>query len=299
MAKKLIVVAHGIGDAKEGFEAEWKKVIEKNNNLNDVEVRGLWWEDVLQQVAARYPIVSKNMAKLVAACGFDKLEEWVGSEKWSTLQDYMMDVFVYVGLDEMWIKIQDQCALKLEALRKNDSGVEVYAEQNTILVGHSLGAAMLPHLVWREYSATGTIPYRGMILLASPLAFETPYPDLCQDFLRRMAGMAGGTRENTLKLFARVWRKQGNNRLKLICNENDIVCSDVKYKIPATGSLVDLIPLRQGFNPSEISVMNRENEGCVQYISFGKRDPSKVVDNHDVIAYLKQPAFNEALSALL
>jgi len=235
----------------------------------------------------------------VEMCGFDRLKKFLGAGAYKMFMDYMMDVFVYAGLDDMWLKIQDQCAMKLDALRRDDNGCEVYKEADTILVGHSLGAAMLPHLVWREYAATGTIPYRGMILLASPLGFESPLPGLCQDFLQRMAGMAGGTRENTLRRFARAWNKQGAGCLRFICNENDIVCSDVKYKIPQTNELVDLIPIRQGLNPAEINVMNSEHTGSVEFISFGKRDPSKVIENHDVLAYLKHPSFNRALAGLL
>ena len=210
-----------------------------------------------------------------------------------------MDVFVYAGLDDMWLKIQDQCALKLDTLRKDDNGNEIYDPADTILIGHSLGAAMLPHLVWRECAYDGSISYRGMILLASPLGFKSPYPGVCQDFLQRMGGLAGGTRENTLARFARAWNKVGDNRLRFICNEYDIVCSDVKYTIPGTGQLVDLIPLQQGFNPAEINILNREHTGCVQFITFGKRDPAKIADNHDVLTYLKQPEFVEALDGML
>lgn len=299
MAEKLIVVAHGIGDAPEGFEAGWRDVMERNVDLGSVEVKGLWWEDVLQEVETRYPLVSDTMGDLVAMCGFPQLQNWLSGEDWKTLRDYLMDVFVYVGLDDMWLKIQDRCALKLDALRRDDAGNEVYGEADTILVGHSLGAAMLPHLVWREYAGTGTIPYRGMILLASPLGFESPFPSACQDFLLRMAGMAGGTRENALRRFARAWNKLGDGRLRFICNENDIVCSDVKYEIPVTGKLADLIPLRQGFSPAEIAALDAEHSGCVQFVSFGTRDPAKVVENHDVLTYLDLPAFTQALGALL
>lgn len=299
MGKKLIVMAHGIGDTQQGFEESWRKAIEKNSDLTNVVVKGLWWEDVLQKVADKYPIVSDTMTDLVAMCGFPQLKQWIGNDAWKVFADYMMDVFVYVGLDDMWLKIQDQCAMKLDALRRDDNGKVIYNETDTILIGHSLGAAMLPHLVWREYANTGTIPYRGMILLASPLGFESPLPELCQDFLQRMSGIAGGSRENTLRRFARAWNKVGDTRLRFICNENDIVCSDVKYKIPVTGELVDLIPLRQGFNPAETNILNVEHKGCVQFISFGKRDPAKVSSNHDVLTYLKQPVFTTALAGLL
>lgn len=299
MSKKLIVLAHGIGNATEDFYKEWEKVLAKNHNLTDVTVKGLWWEDILQKVEDKYDIVSGKMADIVEMCGFPNLKKWVGNDSWITFKDYMMDVLVYVGLPDMWLMIQDECALKLEFLRKDENGNEIFEEKDTILVGHSLGAAMLPHLVWREYDFTGTIPYRGMILLASPLAFESPFPKICEDFLQRMGEIWGGDRNSTLTQFARAWNKGGDNRLKFVCNENDIVCSDVKYKIPLSGELVDLIPLTQGFNPAEINILNTEHKGCVEYISFGKRDPSKIGENHDILTYLKQQAFKDALNAML
>jgi hypothetical protein len=199
----------------------------------------------------------------------------------------------------MWLMIQDECTLKLEALRKDEAGNEVFGEADTILVGHSLGAAMLPHLVWREYAFTGTIPYRGMILLASPLGFESPNAKICKDFLQRMGEIFGGDRSSTLARFARAWNKVGDKKLKFICNENDVVCSDVKFVIPVTGQLVDLIPLRQGFNPAEIAILNAEHAGCVEFISFGDRNPAHIANNHDVLTYLKQKVFSDALTTML
>lgn len=299
MAKKLIIVAHGIGNASDGFQKDWQNILAANHDLTDVTVKGLHWEDVLQKVADKYPVVSGTMAEIVAMCGFADLQKWVGNDSWKLFQDYMMDVLVYVGLQEMWLVIQNSCAKKLEALRKDETSGETFLESDTILIGHSLGAAMLPHLVWREYANTGTIPYHGMILLASPLGFESPDREICQDFLQRMGDVYGGSREKTLGRFARAWNMRGKNKLKFISNENDIVCSDVKYKIPTTGDLVDLIPLRQGLNPAEVKILNDEHKGCVEYVSFGERNPAKIADNHDVLTYLKQKPFNDALSMLL
>jgi hypothetical protein len=299
MSTKLIVLAHGIGNATKDFYKEWEEIIAKNHDLSEVTVKGLWWEDILQKVEDKYDIISGTMADIVKMCGFPDLGKWVGNDSCKTFKDYMMDVLVYVGLPDMWLMIQDECALRLEALRKDDSGNEIFEEADTILVGHSLGSAMLPHLVWREYAYTGTIPYRGMILLASPVGFESPIPNICKDILQRMGEIFGGDRNSTLARFGRAWNMGGKNRLKFVCNENDIVCSDVKYKIPATGQLVDLIPLRQGFNPKEINILNSEHEGCVEFITFGERNPAKIGDNHDVLTYLKQQSFNNALSAML
>lgn len=299
MGSKLIVVAHGIGDTKEGFEHEWRAAMENNIDLGDAEVKGLWWEDVLKEIEDRYPLLSENMGDLLSLCAFPKLKELLENESYQTIMDFMMDVLVYVGLDDMWLKIQNQCAMKLDALRKDDQGNEIYKESDTILVGHSLGAAMLPHLVWREYALSGVIPYHGLILLASPLAFESPLPGLCQDFLQRMADLYGDTREATLTDFAGAWDMVGDGRLRFIINDNDIVCADVAYTIPGSGKTVDLIPLRQGFNAEERAILNTEHPGSVDVISFGEPTPYHVVANHDALTYLQHPAFIKALEGLL
>lgn len=242
---KLIVFAHGIGDAPENFFEQWVEVIDWKSIIgkpladqSEIVVKGLWWQDVLQKVADKYPVISNNMAELVTMCGFADLEKWVASPEWKEVQDYVMDVLVYVGLDDMWQYIQDTCALKLEGLRRDASGKEIFAEADTILIGHSLGAAMLPQLVWREYADTGTVPYRGMVLLASPLGFESPLPKVCEDFIQRMGEMYGGSRDNTIARFARAWNMVGNNRLKFICNQNDIVCSNESTIFLWSGKLI-------------------------------------------------------------
>lgn len=294
--RRLIVLAHGIGDASTSFYENWRKVLDKNHDLADATVVGLAWEDVLEKVQAKYPLVSDAFAEIVEMCGFPNLKKWVGNSSWKDFQDYAMDVLAYAGLPDMWTYIQDECALRLDGLR--NAGPTRFDESECILIGHSLGAAMLPQLAWREYAATSSMKYRGMILLASPLGFESPYPRLCKDFLQRMGELFGWDRLTTLAQFARAWDRRGPGRLRFISNENDIVCSDVKYVVPKVG-LVDLIPLRQGFNPAEAAVLDREHEGCVQTVSFGKRLPSQIADNHDVLTYLGHPAFIEALDELL
>jgi len=298
MSKKLLILAHGIGDAPKDFYKPWQDAIAKNHDLSDVVVKGLWWEDVLQKVADQYPVISGPFADLIKMGGFDGMDRWLNGAQAKEFKDYIMDVLVYVGLPDMWLYIQNECALRLAALRKDASGKEEFKRSDTILVGHSLGAAMLPQLVWRECVETGAIGYRGLLLLASPLGFESPYPKLCKDFLGRM-GHPGDDRMSVLTGFARAWNMVGDDCLRFINNENDIVCSDVKYEIPDTGELLDLIPLRQSFDPAESFVLNAEHKGSLQWVSFGAPDPRKVAENHDALTYLKQKPFNDALSELL
>lgn len=54
-----------------------------------------------------------------------------------------------------------------------------------------------------------------------------------------------------------------------------------------------------GFNPAEIEIMNSENAGCFEPVTFGAPTPLEVLNNHDVLTYLKQDAFGKALAALL
>ena len=298
--KKLIVVAHGIGQTPQDFDTAWAQAIAKKVDLANAEVRGLWWEDVLQEVEDKYPLVDGSLADAVAACGFADLQKWIDSDNYKTFHDYLMDVLVYVGLPDMWQHIQNVCLDKLDKLRRDENGKEVFAMGDTILIGHSLGAAMLPHLVWRDYSFTGSMAYRGLILLASPLAMVSPAPSICGDFLQRMGEISDGPdRNNVLRSFAAAWDVGEAGRLRFIANANDIVCSDVKYKLPITGQLVDLIPIRQGFNEDETKVLNDQHPGAVQVVSFGEPDPRQVLANHDVFAYFQQPAFATALTTLL
>ncbi len=298
--KKLIVVAHGIGDTPPNFHEAWAQAIQTNVDLSNAEVRGLYWEDVLDKVEAKYPLINAEIADVVAACGFGNLKQWIGNESYQTIHDYMMDVLVYVGLPDMWKYIQDECVLKLEALQQDDDGNPQYTDGDTILVGHSLGAAMLPHLVWRNYAFTSSMAYRGLILLASPLAMVSPIPNMCGDFLTRMGEIQGGPNRNTvLQMFAAAWDMAGPGRLRFICNDKDIVCSDARFPVPGLDHPVDLIPIRQGFDATERALLNTEHEGAVQVITFGESDPRKVVENHDAITYLKQQAFVDALTPML
>lgn len=291
---KLLVLAHGIGDAPKDFYKDWQDVIAENHDLTGVTVRGLWWEDVLQKVEDKYDLVSGPFAEIVKMCGFDALEKFSTNDQWKTFKDYMMDVLVYVGLPDMWLYIQNTCTQKLADLQQSTK--TGFTPSQTILIGHSLGAAMLPQLAWRDCIDTGVMAYGGMILLASPLGFESPYPKLCQDFLQRM-GHPGDDRNSVLTGFAAAWQAVGSHRLRFVSNLDDIVCSDVKFQLP-TG-LADLIPIQQGFSPSEIFLLNQVNPDSYKTVEFGSPDPSKIADNHDALTYLKQDAFNEALGALL
>jgi len=297
---KLLVLAHGIGQAPADFYKEWETKIRANlgSAMNGVTVKGLWWQDELQKVQDRYPLVQSTFADMIAQFGHDQLKTVLTNENWKTFQTFMMDVLVYVGLPDMWLYILNECTKKLHNLRLDEAGNEQFAEEDTILVGHSLGAGMLPQLVWKEFVATATIAYRGLILLASPLGFHSPIPVICQDFLQRLGAMHGGDRNSTLTKFASAWTAGGPNRLRFISNTNDIVCSDVSFPIPLLGTL-DPIPVQQGFSSEEIQLLNTTHPGSFQAVTFGTRALTAIASNHDVMTYLDQQAFIDSLKTLL
>ncbi|WP_196157835.1 hypothetical protein [Reinekea sp. G2M2-21] len=295
----LVVMAHGVGNETEGFETKWRELIEQTTSIpDDVVVKGLLWEDVLEQVAQKYPIISQQQASLLAMLNFPYLQQLLASDVYDLARDALMDVLVYAGLDDMWAYIQAECSAKLDRLRRDDNGRLLYLESDTLLIGHSLGAAMLPHLVWREAKNTGVIPYKGMILLATPLGIQSPIPRVFKDLLQRLGKIHGGSRTKTLQQFAKRWSMGGANRLRIINNENDIICSDVRFELPG-GKLKDLIPLRQGFDPNEIAVLDKWHPGSIEYIAFGERKISSIAYNHAVFNYLQQPAFITAFNRMV
>lgn len=290
--KKLVVVAHGIGDAQPDFYKSWAKVLHTNHGVDRFDVVGLYWEDVLEKVAKKYHVISEDFADVVAKCGFKELKKLVDNDTYKTISDSVMDVLVYAGLDDMARQIQNECVLKLQKLTKT-----VAQKARTILVGHSLGAAMLPHIVWREWVQAGTIPYHSMLLMASPLGFESPLPGAMHDLLYRLGDIAGGDRISTLRLFGNAWTARGPGRLHFFINDYDIVCSDVMYDVG--GQLVDLIPVRQGFNPPERQTLLGAHANCVHAFRFGNPDPGSIVSNHEALAYLERPEFRKAFETLL
>lgn len=291
MATKLVIAAHGIGDAEEGFHETWEATIRANHPEADFEIKGLLWEDVLQKIADKFPIVSRRFADVLAKFDLEQVKSVVSDNaQYQLIHDYVMDVLVYAGLPDMSQYIVDTCALKLAALCQGREG-------DTILIGHSLGAAMLPHVVWQEDYQTGTIPYHSLMLLASPLGMESPVPALCNDLLALLQRINGGDRITTLRRFANTWSMCGDNRLHVLINRNDIVCWDVKHRIGAIER--DLIPVRQGFSFDELQVLRHAHPGCVHTFLAEDNTVDKILACHDVQTYLKSASFNAAFAQLM
>lgn len=289
---KLVVVAHGIGDHQKDFHKEWETEIKKNAP-GEYNVEGLYWDDVLDKVAEKFPLVSQDLATAVARFGFNQLQKTLNSETYNKLKEHFMDVLVYTAMQDMTNYIQTTCALRLNQIIHDKGALKA----DTILIGHSLGAAMLPHIVWLERNAVGSIPYGGMILLASPLGMESPIPLTIKDLLDVMPDNARRDRNKMLRLFATEWALSGANRLHFLINDNDIVCSDVKLK---TGPIEeDLIPIRQAFNGEELDILSKASPGCIHRYVEGVTDAPKIGSNHNVLNYLKRPEFKAAFQGLL
>lgn len=282
MPSKLVVVAHGIGDHAEDFHLEWEQLLRAAHPDGEFDVLGLHWDDVLDEVASHYDIVNERFADAVARFGFSGLKDLLEDDDYRMVHEHVMDVLVYCGLDEMRHFVQSRCILKLarHCLRR---------EKRSILIGHSLGAAVLPHIVTLEKLEVGSIQYRGMILLASPLGMESPAPSLIKDPLRATPGAAGRSRIEVLRDLSFDWRRAGEGRIHFLCNTNDIVCSDVRMTV-ADGE-VDLIPVRQGFTDKEVKTIERFNPGAVVRFKAGEPKPDRIADNHAVRLYLERPEF--------
>jgi len=80
--KKLIVVAHGIGDHQPDFYQEWEAIIRKNTPGNYL-VAGLFWDDVLDKVAEKFPLISQNFAD---ATGDSRFSIAVGLSEWDWIK---------------------------------------------------------------------------------------------------------------------------------------------------------------------------------------------------------------------
>jgi len=286
----LVVVTHGVGNHPEDFYLAWEEILRAHHPDGDFQVVGLWWEDLLEKVAEKFPIVEDEFADVVAAFGFGQLAKLLDSSTFDQVRDFFMDVLVYLAMGEMTDYIQTSVALRLKEVLR-DQGAEA---EETLLIGHSLGAVSLPHVVWRERNAIGYIPYRGLILLAPPLGMASPLPSVIKDPLGAMPGVHGMDRLQILTAFAREWDE---GALHLLINRHDIVCADVRF--PVGGVAVDPIPVRQGFRDAELAVLEAECAGSVSRFTQGAADPRKVAANHDVALYLQRPELDGAFAHLI
>jgi len=286
----LVVVTHGIGNHPEDFHLAWEEILRAHHPDGDFQVAGLWWEDLLEKVAEKFPVVEETFADAVASFGFGQLAKLLDSSTYDLVRDFFMDVLVYLAMGEMTDYIQTSLTIRLKELLQ-DQGAEA---EETLLIGHSLGAVSLPHVVWRERNAIGYIPYRGLILLAPPLGMASPLPSVVKDPLGAMPGVHHMDRRQILTAFAREWDE---GALHLLINRHDIACADVRFTVG--GVAADPIPVQQGFSEAELAVLEEECAGSVSRFTQGAADPRKVSANHDVSLYLQRPELDAAFGHLI
>lgn len=286
----LIVCAHGIGNHEKDFHEAWAEKIHEIPGAEDAEVVGLHWDDKLDQIEDRFPLVSQRFADALARFGVDELAELLAEEDYEYVREFLMDVLVYTALDDMRALLLAHCGVRLKELTLGRA-------KEAILVGHSLGSAMLAHVVEQEFRAMGRIPYHGAILTAPPLAIVSPIPDVIPDLLMVTPGMSEYSRTEAFNLLAEHWRLVREGSLRLVVNERDPIVSDVPVKVG--GIERDLIPLQQGYTKRERRALERGHAGSFVSFAEGSQAPAKLVANHDVLRYLQHDAFKQQLTQML
>ncbi len=292
MNKKLVVVAHGIGDHPEGFFKEWEETLHANHPKGKFTVTGLCWEDILEKAEKKYPWYSTQAATAFKKLGFGALESMLDSAIYQKVSDSAMDILTYVALGDMNRFMRAQCAIRLEELRISNKA----AEEDVVLLGHSLGAAMLPHIVWDYYRrGGGDIPWHGLILLASPLGYQSPFPDKILDPMGLMLDKLAPCRTDVLREFSMAWRRRGKDRLHFLINQRDLVCWDAEFD-----KVGDPLPgVWQGFAAQEMEALSAANPTCLHLFAEGRTALTQIAANHSLQLYLNRPEFKQAFNGLL
>lgn len=287
----LVVACHGIGNHDENFHEAWEEKFKEIHPQGRFEVTGLHWDDLQDRIQAKYPLLSPEAADLVDKLGTGALKDVRDSDGYELMREFVLDVLVYCGLSEMRSYVLTACGLRLMRETKN-------RYKNTVLVGHSLGCALLTHLTQLEQIHLGAIAYRGMILCAPPFGIESPLR-VVRDPLSVTPTVRGedaaGSRSDILKEIALNWRIGGEGRLRLILNTNDTVCSHVEFDL--AGEDRDVLPfVRTGLNDRERAALRRAD---LVEVTFGTNKLGDIGANHDALAYFSQPEFATAFKELV
>lgn len=292
MNQKLVVLAHGIGDNAAGFSKNWEKILRKNHPKAKFKTAEFVWEDILEEAEKQYPLCSKQAQIAFKRLGFGLLEMALNSDAYKTISDGAMDILTYVALGDMNRYMRAKCSIRLEETRLQQKA----AKEDVVLIGHSLGAAMFPHIVWDYYRNVGVIPWHGLILLASPLGYQSPFPETIPDPLAAMIGdHVNLGRTDVLREFSNAWRRRGENRLHFLVNQNDLVCWDAEFD--GTGDPLSFI--RQGFSPAEMVALTEANPECLHLFKSGKPKLTQIAANHACEMYLNRPEFIRAFDGLM
>jgi len=291
MNPKLVIVAHGIGEHGPGFSKEWENILRQNHPKAKFKVAGFVWEDILEEAERQYPLFSKQATAAFKRLGFGLLQTALNSDAYKKISDGIMDILSYVILGDMNRHMRARCSVRLEEIRLQQKA----AKEDVVLLGHSLGAAMLPHIVWDYYRYVGAIPWHGLILLASPLGYQSPFGAISDPLAAMIGDHAGLGRTDVLREFSNAWRRRGEDRLHFLINKQDLVCWDAEYE--STGDPLSFI--RQGFSQAEMAALAEANPNCLHLFTAGKPKLTQIAANHSLDLYLNRPEFKQAFDGLL
>lgn len=226
---KKVICVHGIGDAKNNFYEEWEAILRKNHPDKEFEVSGLYWEDISDEWLSTIDAnpIPKRLSKIL---NLGWLSNFLSSNELKTFSDFFFDFAGLAYSDAYRDDLIKKVRKRLE---------DLYEDEDTILIAHSLGAAILPQVLMYEKSVNEEIDnFSGVILMASPLGIRTPLPSKTKDMLDILCYYTYGKypsnekkRLATLKSFAGILRYAANRKLTFLINPQDIVCSDPKFEI--------------------------------------------------------------------
>jgi hypothetical protein len=290
-----VICVHGIGAHEPDFVTSWAPLLQAAAPDATFRVHGLHWNDLLEQARKQYLSLDPRLGEAINAFGIT-VPDLLDSAAGYFVREYAFDVVSYCGLAEMRRHILAQCTVRLDQLSGRQDPDNPQRERGCILLGHSLGAALLLHLTELEHQETSALNWRGMVLLGHPLGVVSPLAHVLPDPLSCTPG-ADPSRDRTLGNASAHWRTGGRGRLHVLENTNDVVCSDVKMVLG--GAQFDPIPIRQGLSEAEVKAIHRYNPGAVQRFTAGSPQPDAIAQNHAVSTYLKQPAFVSVFRSLL
>lgn len=290
-----VICVHGIGAPPADFAEQWRPLLEAAAPDVEFTVHGLHWNDLLEE--ARRSYLDVGDAERDALKAFDiSLPDLLSGTAGEFVREYASDVLVYCGQPEMRRSILAECTVRLDKLTQRKDPQAGSKESGCILLGHSLGAALLLHLTELEHKATSALTWRGMVLFGHPLGVVSPLQTLMPDPLS-CTPFAADSREHTLRNVSAHWRTGGRGRLHLIENRHDIVCSDVRMVVG--GAAFDPIPIRQALNETEVRAVHTYNPRAVKRFTAGDAKLDALVGNHDVATYLREPHFVTTFRELL
>lgn len=298
MDKTLMIIVHGIGNNTEAEFKEWLQV--RRDQIfgldtglkSKLQIEGLYWEDVLDVIKTKQPLISNRTAELLKIFGFDQVSKLVSNKKFDAIFDhYINDVAAYTTLN-------NEKFIVFSALQKLDEILNKHGAKpkNTVLYGHSLGSVLVAHMT--RFLAFADSYFKAQLHTGSPLGFRSTTPvirdflSIMSDMTRNEEGKAQFGREDVLPLFVHAWYK---SKFIIIRNMNDPVTADPQVENPGPDFIGDIIPFTQAFADSEKA--NLIQKGVVFHdFSEGSLNVRRVFENHDIANYIKQPQFLSELN---